>query len=117
MDTPASRPIVVAVDGSPKSASALRRAASEASQDGRSLRVVTACRRTQPMSDPAGSYWDHTCAAKKAARARAEAVIVEVLGAGFPLEHVVAPGSIERLLRDHSGDASSIVIGTRATDT
>ena len=107
--------LVVAVDGSPESAEALRWARDQAARNGSRLRIVTAHALPSVQTDSAGAYWDQYEAAGRRAKERAAAAINAVLGHS-DVDHVVVPGPIERALTEHAKDASMIVVGTRRTD-
>ncbi len=110
----ANSPVVVAVDGSPASAAALRWAAAVVA-DHCELRVVTAHGAPTANVDflsPVSLHWDMI---EDGARAQARAAIIDVLGHD-EVEHVVAAGSIEWVLAEQR-DASMIVMGTRPRRT
>lgn len=111
--------IVVAVDGRPESAQALRWAARQAEHTGAGLRVVSAFDQPAVGSDAAGAYWRAFLSAEESTEARVGDVIDTVLGDGArrrpDVDHVVAPGVIDHVLADHSHDASMVVVGTRST--
>ncbi len=106
------KPIVVAVDGSDESAAALAWAVGRVAGTGDQLRIVTAYEQPFPTTDVAGEYWRELMVAKRTARERAEAVLVEVLG-HTDLDHVLHLGAVERVLVDTSPEASLIVVGHR----
>lgn len=111
--------IVVAVDGRPESAQALRWAARQAETTGAGLRVVSAFDQPAVGSDAAGAYWRSYLSARESTQERVGDVIDTVLGDGARLrpdvDHVVAPGVIDHVLADHTHDASMVVVGTRCT--
>lgn len=110
------KPIVVAVDGSDESAAALAWAVGRAAGTGERLRIVTSYEQPFPATDVAGAYWRELLGAKRAARARAEATIAEVLGP-TEVDHVLHLGPVERVLVNLSPDASLIVVGHRRSTT
>lgn len=104
--------VVVGVDGSAESAAALRFAARYADRTGEPLRIVTAYPHPNVGAEVPVSTTGLYEALEDDARTRARRVIDDVLG-GAAVDHVVAAGSIDRLLREQSADASLIVVGTR----
>ena len=108
------KPMIVAVDGSAESASALRWASEQADAMGCSLKVITCYRHHYVAGETPGVSWDQFESTKRDARARALDVIESVLGAE-PVDHVLALGPVENVLIDHSVDASMIVLGTRSS--
>lgn len=106
--------VVVAVDGSPESASALRWAAKFADRSGQRLRVVTSYQVPAVSSDAAADYWQNDEIARAGARERVRSIMSEVLGQRT-VEHIVSSRSIEPLLVHHGSEATMVVLGTRET--
>ena len=112
---PPRRIIVVGVDGSRASATALHWALDHLVDDG-GVRIVTAFAHPHSTVDVPLSYIDLYDLARDGARERAEQVIDEVLGGASSLlvEHIVAPGSIDDVISQHAGDADMVVLGTQS---
>lgn len=104
---------VVAVDGSPESAEALRWASRRCEKPGDHLCVVTAFRHPD-VADAAGLYQAAYAAARASARDHVLATVEDVLG-HRRVEHVVVAGSIDRALQMQAHNATALVIGTRNT--
>ena len=111
-----TKPIVVLVDGSDESAAALAWAVGRVAETGEPLRVVTDYEQPCPATDVAGEFWRELIVAKRAARERAEGVLVDVLG-HTDVDHILRLGAIERVLVDMSSEASLIVVGHRRSTT
>jgi len=107
-------PIIVAVDGSPESANALRWAETQAADLGCQLRVITCYRHHYVTGEADGVSWDHFESTKRSAQQRASEVITSVLGA-TDVDHIMALGPVDAVLIDHGRDASMIVLGTRSS--
>lgn len=109
------KPIIVAVDGSPESAAALRWAVEHARLVGATVRAVTAYELPPTALDPLGGYWQLHRMAEEAARSRAHTVIEKVVGPAG-IDHLVTHGTIDDVLCCAAGQASMVVLGTRSTD-
>lgn len=110
--------IVVGVDGSEPSLTALRWAADAAGKHGCSLVVLNAWSATPPpVTGPSATYAVHDGATSSASAAEGQLLgaIREVLGEDPPI--VVLPkvnqGNPAKLLIDASADAEMLVVGTR----
>lgn len=112
---PPLRIVVVGVDGSSASAGALRWAVDHI-DDGTAIRVVTAFAHPHSTVDLPMSYVDLYDAARIGARERAEDVLDEVLGddRSVVVEHIVAPGSIDDVISQHTDDVDMVVLGTQS---
>jgi len=110
----ANATIVVAVDGSPESANALKWASTQADATGCKLRIITYYRHYYVAGESAGVSWEQFESTKLSAEARASEVIEDVLGSS-DVDHIIALGPVDRVLIDHGRDASMIVLGTRSS--
>lgn len=110
-------PVIVAFDGSPESQAALTWAIDFARLRGHRLRIVTALRPSlAPTSDSAGGYLRASDPALHQSRNRSRRLARGPLDAsGVEYEHLFGVGSITRLLRACSHDATVAAIGTRPT--
>jgi nucleotide-binding universal stress UspA family protein len=119
-EPPAGGRVVVGVDGSPGSATALNRAAEEARLRGARLHVLHAWRMTTdpaPADAEGQGYVASVAQYAAAARARADGLVADVLGGDAdpaPTVEVVHRSSAAALL-DASRDAELLVVGRRGT--
>ena len=111
-----SNTIVVGIDGSKTSRSALRWAADEANRRGSEVVAVTAWAPVLPPVT-SGDTAPHTAPSKPRDDAADELLqtIVDELGENPPVkvQPVVKEGNPARVLIDASGDADLLVVGTR----
>lgn len=110
----ASKPVVVAVDGSAESESALRWALEHADTHGLGVKIVTCYQHHIIAGESAGISWEQFESTKSAAKQAAECAIQAVAGAD-QADHILALGPVDAVLADHSRDASLVVVGTRST--
>ncbi len=108
-----SRVVVIAVDGSAASRSALKWAQDELLATGDQVRVVTAYDCPQ-YSTEYPVMWPDVHEAAEAARYAGADAVVSLLGSdrGLDVEQIVECGSIDNVLHRHCADASLIVVGT-----
>ena len=109
-----AKPVLVAVDGSPESENALRWAKDRSSQTGVDLRIITCYQHFYTTGVEGAVSWDHFESTKKVSEARAVEVIERVLGT-TDVDHVVALGPVDKVVADHSKEASMVVLGTRSS--
>ena len=95
---PSSQAIVVAVDGSPESESALRWAAAHASDVGKALRIVSPSSVLAPLGE------------QRATAPGGE--IATAAGVAIVAEQIVADDGVDEALIEQGQDASMIVLGT-----
>lgn len=108
------KPMVVAVDGSLESESALRWAVEQAEAMGCPLRIITCYQHYYAGGEVAGVSWDHFESTKRSAELQAQEVIERVMGT-TDVDHVVALGPVDSAMIEHSKSASMLVLGTRSS--
>ena len=104
--------IVVGVDGSVESISALKWAVEHAAIVGTRVRAVTAFTSPPARTGSAMGYVEEFEVAEAIAATHAGQAISRA-GISGPIERVVAAGSAEDVIIRHAEDASMIVLGTR----
>lgn len=109
--------VVVGVDGSGASRSALRLAAEEAQAHGATLVALTAWQATPPIAGPTGRppAMEIGDEPQDTVAGELSATVAEVLGAevGAAVTTRVVEGQPAKALIDASGDADLVVVGTR----
>lgn len=112
MDTQASRPIVVGVDGSPDAARALQWAMDEAERQGSRLLLVHGVEIGAAASSPygGGEVLEQLQTAGEVVLAEARAVVET---RGLPVDTKLEIGSGAHALIDASRQASMVVVGSR----
>jgi nucleotide-binding universal stress UspA family protein len=105
--------IVVAVDGSPESAAALRWARDFVESSGGEIAVITAYAVTLAVTEAPFVHSDMYREADDAATEHVGSLIETTFGHGN-VPHLVALGPIEQLVERHCLGSEMIVVGTRA---
>jgi nucleotide-binding universal stress UspA family protein len=104
--------VVVGIDGSESSTSALEWAASYAEATGTKVHAVAVWRDSGAMSfDVGGGAWDREGACRK--RAKHQVALVAPAHPGLEIELDVVRGDAREALVDASKDATLLVVGTR----